>query len=741
MTSLHCLVHVRPLNTRTGARASVYASSANLRDITGLGGVVWEPALVSPPVLNMKLFNGDFQASVNPGTASIPLQIGTLINSYPFANTCAWQGADVEIFAGESSADWPWRKVFSGKVSGYERKANVLTLTAEVAFDDKNVLTKTYAGTGGAEGDANQKGKLKPLVIGWPLNVEPALINSVDNVYQFSGYGPIEGVTKLYERASDFGAATGDHADYAALVAATIAPGKWATCLAEGMIRLGAPAYGVITADLKGHKVGSATPRLTGAVIAALADIAGIAADLLVGASLDALDLAAPYPINLLLTEQTKFLDIAKRLTLPCNFQSGVSLTGKYFAVPIGLAGTPTLTLDAQGRALPQVKESVENDVSVPYAKTVMGANRSWRVHTADEISSNMPIVPAGAYAAGTTYREGNVVTTNDEAEWIYIGATPSAGNAPPTWPTTSNAYWTNRKPPLDTTGVTYTDGSALEYLQPGEPGADVTANNQVVITLTADKSVAADYAGTVASGDLSAVLWAPTVMRGGTSIKLATGTTYALSNASGGTFAVDNTGGSSTKGNVTISAMTANTAQVDLTVTVDGVAQPKVTLRLAKVQGDPPATGSAGAYPKTVSWTGGDFTGIDTTSYTAVVATKTVTLASGESLYGTAPLDYNVSGATLAVRTMTFKWQYAVAGSGSWNDFGSGITGTGASSAYVGGSPDYIYYDPIPGSVAVTQTASSLSAGDYDVRLVALDSATGRTCTPSGTATIQAKV
>ena len=44
-------------------------------------------------------------------------------------------------------------------------------------------------------------------------------------------------------------------------------------------------------------------------------------------------------------------------------------------------------------------------------------------------------------------------------------------------------------------------------------------------------------------------------------------------------------------------------------------------------------------------------------------------------------------------------------------------------------------------GFVAVTQTKASLGAGDYEVWLVAIDSATGRIVTPSGTATIQAKV
>ena len=71
-----------------------------------------------------------------------------------------------------------------------------------------------------------------------------------DNVYQVSAYGPINAVEALYERGSAFAASFGDYANYAALVAAPIPNGRWATCLAQGLIRLAAPAYGVITADV-----------------------------------------------------------------------------------------------------------------------------------------------------------------------------------------------------------------------------------------------------------------------------------------------------------------------------------------------------------------------------------------------------------------------------------------------------------------------------------------------------------
>lgn len=46
---------------------------------------------------------------------------------------------------------------------------------------------------------------------------------------------------------------------------------------------------------------------------------------------------------------------------------------------------------------------------------------------------------PRGSYSGGTTYAKGDVVLNNGSS-WVALQAT--TGNAPPTLPTTSNAYW-----------------------------------------------------------------------------------------------------------------------------------------------------------------------------------------------------------------------------------------------------------------------------------------------------------
>lgn len=445
---MHILAEFTPWDPVGATRPTVRAASVQDRRVTGLNGVKWWPAITVKPSLSMRLFDGDFSSDVEPGDVSITLLVDKLVKADANAGRYRWAGAKMTLYAGNLGDAWPWTTVFQGLVTRFEADGNRLKLSGSVDSEPfaTNALTATYAGTGLAEGGADLKNTPKPWLFGRCSNCEPVLINSVDNVYQFSGYGPIQAVNVLYERANDFGAAVGDYASYAALVAATIRPGQWGTCLALGLIRLGAPAFGVITADVDGDKPSGTWLRKTGEIVQRIASNAGVSGGLVDATSWNALDAAlvtllpSDGRIGFYLTEQTSVIDVARRLARPCNAQAGISWLGKLFAVRVAI-GTPAITLDAQGRRLPGVSSSIEVDVSPPYWRIEMGAERSWRVHTYDEIATYAPLLDRGAYSASETYREGNIVQ-NQSMSWLYINPTAASGNAPPTLPTTSNTYW-----------------------------------------------------------------------------------------------------------------------------------------------------------------------------------------------------------------------------------------------------------------------------------------------------------
>ena len=441
-----CFAEITP----AGGGATIRVCSADTRQACSWNAQRWAPALAEPPSLSIRLFDGDFGSATEAGDTSMTLAAVPLNDTFSGLTSVRWQDATVNLYAGTfdpESTVYPYANtvalIFVATVSRFEISGGAikLSLSAGPASADTKVLSLEYAGTGGKEGSADKKGKLKPWLFGRASNVEPVLIDEDNSVYQFSAYGAIKDVTKLYERGSDFGTSFGDYASYAALVAATIPNGRWATCLAEGMVRLGAPQAGVITGDVDGDYAGSTFRRLTGAIIQRIASYYSISSGSIDSTSLSAIDtFAGTLPgggtISLYLTEQTTFLELAKRLALPLNAQAGYSLLGKLFMVRLKVTPS-TFTLQSRGARLPLVTDMIEGDTKPPYRRIIMGGARVWRVHALDEIASEYVLRLRGSYDAATTYREGNIVTLPDGSSWQYVNPVATAGNTP-----AIGAYW-----------------------------------------------------------------------------------------------------------------------------------------------------------------------------------------------------------------------------------------------------------------------------------------------------------
>jgi hypothetical protein len=130
------------------------------------------------------------------------------------------------------------------------------TMTLHLYDDNKRLdipaQPSLYGGTGAIDGDANVAGKRKPVWLGTCANVSVPLIDAVNLVYQLHD-GQISAVSHVYDRGVELSAnSTPDYASYAALIAATITPGRFATSLAVGVIRLGAKADGLVTVSANG---------------------------------------------------------------------------------------------------------------------------------------------------------------------------------------------------------------------------------------------------------------------------------------------------------------------------------------------------------------------------------------------------------------------------------------------------------------------------------------------------------
>jgi hypothetical protein len=107
-----------------------------------------------------------------------------------------------------------------------------------------------YGGTGGLDGTEDNKGKRRPKAWGYLSNITPVLVVPNMKLFQVND-GPVNDIPAVYNRAASV-TYDRDYADYDALVAASVPPGKYATCLSCGLFRVNFVLEGEVTADVEG---------------------------------------------------------------------------------------------------------------------------------------------------------------------------------------------------------------------------------------------------------------------------------------------------------------------------------------------------------------------------------------------------------------------------------------------------------------------------------------------------------
>jgi hypothetical protein len=146
--------------------------------------------------------------------------------------------------------------IFTGRIIQWSNSTTAVpVLVRDEGYRlDKLMQTDLYDGSGGYNGGSDIAGKPRPMTFGKCRNVSPLLIDSANLVFQFH-HRETQAVDAVYDRGAALTADL-DYASYAALVAASITTGHFATCLAKGLIRLGSTPSGLVTADLRGDAHG-----------------------------------------------------------------------------------------------------------------------------------------------------------------------------------------------------------------------------------------------------------------------------------------------------------------------------------------------------------------------------------------------------------------------------------------------------------------------------------------------------
>lgn len=159
------------------------------------------------------------------------------------------------------------------------RNAVALTVQGMAGLLDRPLTTRLYAEHPAIEVSPDLIGKRMPLGFGRLRNVEPVAVAPALGILQLSARR-IQAVHAVYDRGLPIDPSGQDVADLAALAALEVPPGHFATCLAEGLIRLGTtPPVGVVTVDFDGDAEGGFVSDTAGIVRRIMLDFASLPAD------------------------------------------------------------------------------------------------------------------------------------------------------------------------------------------------------------------------------------------------------------------------------------------------------------------------------------------------------------------------------------------------------------------------------------------------------------------------------
>lgn len=471
------LIEISPWSRSGEAREVIRIADGPTPGTYGLGDVRWDAAVKARPTISMDVSSPRLDGGLRAGRASFVIAIGNL-RSCNYKDLF-FRSAPVRIYATSSENFSTATTEFQGRIVNARESSDgsALTVDCQVWTSDieRPLLVNEFSGFGGIEGDISLRGTLRPAGFGINENIPPVWFDLTDNIGQIDGYANTLAITRLMEGASDFGPAFADYPTYAQLKAAiaggTVKEGRWATCIADGLIGLGAPPVGLITinAQFGSNRVGQICRRI-------LTAHAGISPTFVDEAAFNAVDAAVNRPVHYWTKTQRTVQDLFEKLARSANCTPLVTLQGMV-SITRAVASAPIGTIDCSGALAPRVKKREYAALTAPYWQIKARASRPASVLTFDQVNYADNLVDRGLYGSAIIYRQGNIVWLKDGSQWLYINDTPSAGYPPPVG-SVSNDYWQNMQRPTRASDIAYDSGELVEALKPAQAGADKTALN-----------------------------------------------------------------------------------------------------------------------------------------------------------------------------------------------------------------------------------------------------------------------
>lgn len=319
---------------------------------------------------------------------------------------------------GEEDADYSsFTTVMSGVANQILPEVKTLTLGWRERIDElddelqQGTFAGTNSGTTGLEGTENDiKGRRKPYAGGRPQNLQPVLLNSSMRIlgWRWDADGnrlPSASVDAVRVYGSDLWNLTSDYADAAALDAATVIQGEYATCLAESLIKLGGSDPKNLTGAVSLDVTIEATlsDRYIGSQIEAILLAKGVPAGRINSADITAINAALPYEVQVVVQDESarQALDELMKSGLICGWVDGsdqyrfAKIEPLDAQVPVATFKRLKLgeTLPADAGDLIALKGVLtgNSDKDVPLHAVKVGYARNWLVQSAGSIADAVP--------------------------------------------------------------------------------------------------------------------------------------------------------------------------------------------------------------------------------------------------------------------------------------------------------------------------------------------------------------
>ena len=298
-----------------------------------------------------------------------------------------FDGRSLRILVGRETAAYPagFTEFYSGTVEAADATADtiVLRLRDRLALLDLPFSDVRYAGTNslpsGKEGTEDDiKGQIKPRAYGRCYQVPLIQVNTALKIWQCHD-GAVYAIDAVYDRGSllTFGS---NHANLAALEAATVASNTYHTCRAEGLIRFGTTPFGPPTADIRGDATGSYVDRVGAIVKRALMTQCGVSFGDIDSSSFTALDAAANYEVGIYVAGDESRQSVIDQLLLSVGAwlvpdRTGVWQVGRLTAP----AGSPAATFTADHILSQTKRPPADPERGVPVWQVSLRYKRYWQ--------------------------------------------------------------------------------------------------------------------------------------------------------------------------------------------------------------------------------------------------------------------------------------------------------------------------------------------------------------------------